>query len=320
LKDRIEHGLLRAVEAGVARLPHGAAVRLGEGLGALARWPLGIRRGTVEDNLRRAFPDEDRAWRETVIRSSYRHLGREAIEMIRLSYLSREEIVERTVIPERDWAEFQAARAEGRGVLLITGHYGNWEVAAAALAARGIPIGAIVKRMRNPLVDRRLEEARARLGIDTIEMRTASKRVPRLLAEGGVIGIVADQDARGKGVWVPFFGVPSSTFRGPALFALRLAAPAFAAVAARLPDGRYRVSGERVEYEPTGDLERDVVALTTRFAAHLERAVRQDPGQYFWFHRRWKSAPPAELPAAATGITRDAGGTKQGPTARSLEP
>jgi KDO2-lipid IV(A) lauroyltransferase len=298
----MEHALLRLLEGGVARLSDEKAARFGELLGAAIR-PLGIRRSTVEDNLRLAFPDQDDRWRDEVLRAAYRHLGREAVAMLRLSHHTREEIVRLTDIPPHDWEQFEAARAEGRGVLLVTGHYGNWEAAAAAVAARGIPVEAVVKGMRNPLVDEQLKAARERLGIRTIDMRDAPRRMPRVLAGGGVIGIVADQDARAAGVWVPFFDVPASTFRGPALFALRFRAPIVAAVARRLPDGRYRIQGERLAIPDSGDLERDVVDLTHALAAHLESEIRKEPGQYFWFHKRWKTRPPAEPAVPPDGTT-----------------
>jgi KDO2-lipid IV(A) lauroyltransferase len=118
------------------------------------------------------------------------------------------------------------------------------------------------------------------------------------------VGIVGDQDARGAGIFVPFFGRPASTHRGPAVFSLRFGAPAFACVARRLPGPgvRYRVSGQQVEVPRTGQLDEDVEALTAALAARLEAEIREAPEQYFWFHRRWKSKPPVErqpaLPAA----------------------
>jgi KDO2-lipid IV(A) lauroyltransferase len=296
----MEHWLLRLLEGGVARLSDSTAARVGGLLGAAIR-PAGIRRRTVEDNLRLAFPDQDEEWRAAVLRDAYRHLGREAVAMLRLSHHTREEILRLTDVPDADWAAFEAARAEGRGVLLVTGHYGNLEAAAAAVAARGVPVEAVVKGLRNPLVDEQLRVARERLGIRTIDMKDAPRRIPRVLADGGVIGIVADQDARSSGVWVPFFGVPASTYRGPALFASRFGAAVFASVARRLPDGRYRIQGERVETPKSGDLERDVTELTASLAAHLEKEIRKEPGQYFWFHKRWKTRPSGEPEGLPSG-------------------
>lgn len=293
MQDRAEFLLAKGLEGVIGRLPGGAVDPLGEALGGLVRRPLGIRRNTVVENLRRAFPEASDEWIEETAQASYAHLGREVVAMVRLSRLSREEIVALTDVPT--WPEVQEALAEGNGALLVTGHYGNWEVAAAAVAARGVAISAIVKPQRNRLVDRMVQEARARLGVGTIEMARAPRQVPRVLAKGGVVGIVADQDARNKGIWVPFFGIPASTFRGPAQFALRFNAAVFASTARRLPDGRYHVEGTRIPLVRTGDAAEDERLLTAKLAAHLEQEIRKDPTQYFWFHKRWKTQPPPEL-------------------------
>ena len=293
VQDRLGYVLARGLDAAVSRLPERAAEPVGSAIGSIVRRPLGIRRNTVIENLRRAFPEATPAWIEATARRSYGHLGREVVAMVRLSRLSPQEVIELTDVPT--WGEVQAALAEGKGALLVTGHYGNWEVAAAAVAARGVPISAVVKPQRNKLVDGMVEAARARLGIGTIRISKAPRQVPRVLAKGGVVGIVADQDARDRGIWVPFFGIPASTFRGPAQFALKFDAAVFASIARRLPDGRYRVEGTRIPVVRTGDAQEDERRLTAALARHLEEEIRKDPGQYFWFHKRWKTPPPPEL-------------------------
>jgi len=301
LQHRLEHELLRVLEAGVGGLSPHRAAQLGGVLGGLVRRPLGIRRVVVVENLRRAFPEADDRWIDETVEATYRHLGREATAMLRLSRLDKRQVRELVEIPESNWIAFQDALAEGRGVILATGHYGNWEMAAAGVAARGVPIEAIVKRQSNLLIDRRIEEARRSLGVETMSMGEALRRVPRALLSKKTVGIVADQDARGSGVWVPFFGVPASSHRGPALFALRVGSPLFAAVARRQPDGRYILSGERIDTHRTEAFEDDVVRITAALAAHLEREIRVDPAQYFWFHKRWKTAPREELLSDETG-------------------
>lgn len=301
LAHRAEYALARGLESLVSALPEGAAERLGEGLGRLVHSSLGVRRSTVEANLRIAFPDAPGEWISRTARAAYAHLGREAATLLRLSRLDPRAVVERTLTD--GWEELQEALAEGNGAILVTGHFGNWEIAAATVASRGVPVTAIVKRMGNRLVDARLEELRRRLGVESVEMHRANRLVPRVLREGGVVGIVADQDARRSGIFVPFLGRPASTHRGPALFALRLNAPVFACVARRLPgrEARYEVRGHRVPVRRTGDLAADVEHLTRELAAALEAEVRAAPEQYFWFHRRWKTRPPPE-PEPATGV------------------
>lgn len=297
---RVEYALARTLETAVATLPEGAADAVGRRIGG-AVYRLGIRRAVVEENLRLAFPERDDAWIHATARATYQHLGREAAAILRLSKLDRQAIVARTL--PVGWDEMEGALGEGRGCILVTGHYGNWEIAAAAVASRGVPIGAIVRRQGNRLVDARLNELRRRLGVETIYQSEAPSRVPRLLRRNGVVGIVGDQDARRSGVFVPFFGRPASTHRGPAVFALKLGAAVFSCVARRRPGGdvAYDVMGERVPVVRTGDLEADTHALTADLAARLEAQIRVAPEQYFWFHRRWKTSPPREPGAAEKG-------------------
>ena len=288
--QRVEYALARSLEKAVSILPERAADRFGATIGRRIH-DLGIRRDTVDQNLRIAFPDATDEWIAKTRVAAYEHLGREAVAMLRLSKLDENAVIERTT--PVGWDDLTNALSLGRGLILVTGHYGNWEIAAATVASRGIPIGAIVRRQGNRLVDERLQHLRRKLGVETIYQGQAPSRVPRLLRSNGVVGIVGDQDARRSGIFVPFFGRPASTYRGPALFALRLGAPVFSCIARRLPgpEVRYEVHGERVQFEPTGELDRDVNALTAELARRLEKEVRMAPEQYFWFHKRWKTQP-----------------------------
>ena len=290
---RAEFALARSLEQAVSLLPERAADQFGARVGR-AIHGLGIRRATVEENLRIAFPDQSTEWLERTRLGAYEHLGREAAAMLRLSKLDAKAVIARTVT--HGWEDVEDALSLGRGLILVTGHYGNWEIAAAAVAARGVPIGAIVRRQGNRLVDERLQQLRRKLGVETIYQGQAPARVPRILRSGGVVGIVGDQDARRSGVFVPYFGRLASTHRGPALFALRLGAPVFSCIARRLPgsDARYEVIGRRVSFEPTGNVDDDVRTLTTELSRRLEEEVRIAPEQYFWFHKRWKTRPQGE--------------------------
>jgi KDO2-lipid IV(A) lauroyltransferase len=287
---KVEYALARSLEIAVSTLPERAADAFGKNIGRTIQ-RLGIRRETVAEGLRIAFPEQSSQWIDATMRGAYEHLGREVAAMLRLSKLAPQDVVERTTTI--GWDSVQDALSLGRGVLLVTGHYGNWEIAAAAVASRGIPIAAIVRRQGNRIVDERLQQLRNKLGVETIYQSEAPRRVPRILRSNGVVGIVGDQDARRTGIFVPFFGRPASTHRGPALFALRLGAPVFSCVARRLPgaDVRYEIAGEAVPFTPTGVLDDDVAALTTELAARLEGQIRKAPEQYFWFHRRWKTQP-----------------------------
>ncbi|MEO7366632.1 MAG: hypothetical protein ABIZ36_01665, partial [Gemmatimonadaceae bacterium] len=162
---KTEYALARTLEKAVSAMPERAADSFGRYAGRLV-YSMGVRRDVVDDNLRLAFPEKDDAWIAAITRKAYEHLGSEATAMVRLSKLDSQAVIERTILT--GWDVMEGALSEGRGLLLVTGHYGNWEIAAATVAARGIPIAAIVRRQGNRLVDERLQELRRKLGVETI--------------------------------------------------------------------------------------------------------------------------------------------------------
>jgi len=252
---------------------------------------LGIRRRVVDENLARAFPQRDARWRREVAIASYAHLGREAVAMFRLAGDGPDDVIARTEI--HGFADLERAVAKGRGVVVITAHFGNWEVGGAALAARGISLDVVAVRQRNRLFDRDLTESRARLGLRVFPRGKAARAMLRSIEEGRCAGMVADQDAGRRGLFVDFFGVPASTSRGPAAISLRTGAPLFLGVALAMPGERhrYRVELHEVSIEMSGDPDRDIERLTQAHSTMLEEWVRRAPEQYFWQHRRWKRSP-----------------------------
>jgi KDO2-lipid IV(A) lauroyltransferase len=305
LKHRLEFALVLAARALDRVLGARRSEALAATLGRFAYRRLGIRSEVVEEHLRRAFPERDEAWVRHTAAEAYAHLGREGMTMLRLSRLGADDVIAATDVEGLD--ELRSALAGGSGAVIVTGHFGNWEIGGSALAARGIPLDVVAQRQANPLFDRLINDAREGLGMRVVMRGGATKASLRALRAGRAVALVADQDARSRGVFVPFFGRPASTFRGPAVLALRSGAPVFMGTAVRRPDGRYRVRVRRIPVPPGDDPERRALELTAATAAALERAVREAPGQYFWHHRRWKTAPPAD---AGEGV--EAGGPRNG--------
>lgn len=296
LQHRAEYYALRGTIAGLERMPWEAACAVGERLAELGYRPLGIRRGTVERQLAAAFPEMDEARLREVARGAYRHLGRTTIESALLPSLGQAAILE--LIEAVDgWDVLERAVGAGRGVILVTGHLGNWELGGAYIAARGVAVGAIVRRMNNPLFEEYLNATRRQLGSEVIHDADAVRRAPRALREGKMIAFLADQGVKGlASTFVPFFGRPAKTPRGPAVFALRMGLPVVFGAAIRQPSGRYRFSFEAIPVEDTGDRDGDVDRIVTAYTAVLERWVRRFPEQYLWQHRRWRRQPPGTPP------------------------
>jgi Kdo2-lipid IVA lauroyltransferase/acyltransferase len=294
VRHQAEYAALRAGGALLSVLPERVGLGLGAALGVVAGSVARVRRREVDRHLEWAFPDRTHAWRARTARSCYRHFGREAAVVFRSGAWPRERVLERTWMV--GFGPFEEAAASGSGVVLLTGHLGNWEMGGAAIAARGVALDVVGKGMSNRRFQSHLFATRERLGMRVIEMGDAPREALRSLAEGRVVALLGDQSAHGGDMLLPFFGRPAVTARGPAVFAIRSGAPIFVAFAIREAGRpqRYTVTFERLETERSGDLERDVRAVMIAYGAALEAAVRAAPDQYFWQHRRWKGARAPE--------------------------
>jgi KDO2-lipid IV(A) lauroyltransferase len=272
------------------------AGNIGARIGALGYRPLGIRRRVVERQIAAAFPGLDDGDVRRIARAAYEHLGRASIETAMLARLEPNAVLD--LFEGADgWSAVEDALALGRGLIFVTGHLGNWELGGAYLAARGVPLDAIARRMSNPLFDRYLTETRSHIGMVVVHDADAVRRTPRSLRENRAVAFLADQGVLGlASTFVPFFGRPAKTPRGPAVFALRLGVPVVFGTAVRQPGGKYRIAFEPVAVTDTGDRDRDVDAIVARYTAALERWVRRYPEQYFWHHRRWRRQPPDTPP------------------------
>jgi len=291
---RVEYMAYKVLVLLLSWAPEGMALRLGEGMGWVAGVVFRVRWATVMDHLRMAFPEKDERWRRRLARASFRHLGRESVATFRLGRMDRDAVKDRVDLVNFD--ELRRAWEEGNGVVVVSGHFGNWEIGGASMAVFGLPVDVVAQRQRNPLFDAEITANRNRLGMTVIERREAPRKVLRSLRSGRVVGFVADQNIRRGGVFVDFFGRPASTARGTALLALRAGSPVILGMARRTEGRpqRYRITFERVRFTPSGDLDADVVRLTEAHTRHLEEKVREAPEQYFWQHRRWKTRPPGD--------------------------
>ena len=292
LVHRAEYYTMRGTIGALRALSWDAACKVGERLGALGYRPLGIRKRVVERQIAAAFPDLSPEAVVNLSRESYEHLGRTFVETALLDSIGKDGL-QKLVESVEGWEEIEEVMAKGRGAVLVTGHIGNWELAGSYVAARGIPLDAIVRGMANPLFDAYINHTREAIGMTVVHDSEAVKRTPRSLRAGRAVAFVADQGVMGlASTFVPFFGRPAKTPRGAAVFALRFNVPVVFVVALRKPNGRYRIVVERIEAPQTGDRDRDVDAIVARFTQHLEKWVRAVPAQYFWQHRRWKRQPP----------------------------
>jgi KDO2-lipid IV(A) lauroyltransferase len=298
IAHRAEYYAMRGTIEALRALSWERACKVGQRIGALGYRPLGIRKRVVERQIAAAFPKLSPKEVVNLARESYQHLGRSSIETALLGSIGRDGL-QALVETVEGWELIEEVMARGKGAVLVTGHIGNWELAGAYVAARGVPLDAIARRMANPLFDRWLNHTREEMGMTIVHDSEAVRRTPRSLRAGRAVAFVADQGVLGlASTFVPFFGRPAKTPRGAAVFALRFDVPVLFVVALRKPNGRYRIVVERVDIAETGDKDKDVDAIVARYTQLLEKWVRIVPAQYFWHHRRWKRQPkntPPEL-------------------------
>lgn len=293
-RQRLDYALLYALYLVARPLPRPWLLALGRGLGTFVWTVHGYRRGVVLANLRHAFGDgHDEAQLHRLAAAFYRNLGMTLMEFLALPRLAPADVV---ALVDMEGAEhLDQVRRLGRGGLLVSGHFGNWELLGARVAAEGQPVNFIVKTQHNERVDRIQNRIRQGVGIGTIRAGGSIKEMIRALRRQEWIGLLADQDAGPDGVFCEFLGRQASVFRGAAYLAWKLDCPLITGFIYRRPDGRHLV---RIDppVEPDRNLGEDeaVRRLTEVHVRRLEEAVRRAPDHYFWVHRRWKTRPQEE--------------------------
>jgi KDO2-lipid IV(A) lauroyltransferase len=267
--------------------------------------PRMTRYGVAAENIRRAFPNLSDAAVHSMIRRMWIHLFRMLAEMVqaprKLALTNCRECV-----VFRNRAPVLEALTRGRPVLVLGGHFGNWEMSLSAFGMFRFPMGVIAREMDNSYLNDWFRRTREECGHKLYLKKGNFDGITDLLAAGGNLILLGDQDAGRRGVFVDFFGTPASTFKSIALMALEYRALIVVGYGRRLPDddqsarwARYEVGCEDVidvERLQTGD---EIREITERYTRALERAIRRSPEQYFWVHRRWKTAPRERVRKAA---------------------
>lgn len=288
LKHLIEYCFFLLIGFGVRLLPLPVVQHLGASAGELLYALFGFRRAVTVDNLRRAFPDLSEREIDRLARASFRSVGTALFEFLWFPRFEPRHIREVARIENPELVKELHGR--GKGIILLTAHFGNWELLAQSMHVElGLPLSIIVKPQSNPWVDRKINHWRTRWGNKVVPMGVAVREILRTLQEGGVVGIVADQSAPKESIAVQFFGRDVPTYEGPAVFSLKTGAPLMIGFAIRQPDGTYR---SRFEEVPTDDLngssETNVLELTRRHVAITEKYIRAHPHLWMWMHKRWK--------------------------------
>ena len=300
LRHRLEAGLFTLVDGVVRAVPWQTALLLGKGLGRLVYLLDRRHRRVVRANLRSSDLGLSEAEVRRIGKECFSHFGSLLLSGIHLLHMSKEQLERRVHVLGLE--NYDAAKAKGKGFIVLTGHYGNWEATALALSAQGRTISVIGRALDNPLLEPKLKALRGRFGNELISKRGAMRDAIKALRQGKGVGFLLDQDARGAGVFVRFLGHWASTFPSAGLLAVKYGLPVVQLRSWPNPDGSITVSVEPpFEVPVTGDNEHDIWTATQIMTRKIENDIRRDPRWWFWMHRRFKTRPgegnpPVPLP------------------------
>jgi len=248
-------------------------------------------RRTARRNLEWAYPDKTPAERESIVNEVFRSIARLLYAFARFPQIHRENISE--------WIRYEGlehyldAKKSGRGVLVATAHFGNWELSAFAHALMTEPMQVMVRPLDNPAIDRLVEKRRQLSGNRLISKRDAARAVLRALQANQAVGVLIDQNTSAdEGVFVDFFGVPACANTGFVKIAAHTGAVVIPGFAIWSENERRYV----LRFYPQVPVSGDAAEDTRRLHARLEEIIREAPGQWLWIHRRWKTRPAGEPP------------------------
>ncbi len=249
-------------------------------------------------NLRIAFPDWSEERRRQVLIRSFENLGRGVAEFARLGLLDAEALRERVAVEGLEHLEAARKASPHGGAVILTAHFGSWELLAAAMVARELPAAVVHRPRDNPLVDALVGRLRSAGGADLLARGNAARAALAGLKAGKLVAMPYDQNCRRReGVFVPFFGRLACTRDGPPRIALRAGAPVVPVFVFRQPDGLHHVArfGPPIELvAEQGDRQAARVENARRMTAPIEAAIREAPDQWIWIHRRWRTQPEGE--------------------------
>ena len=295
VRETLEFAVVWVLVRLLGVLPRGMARALGAGIGRVAYGGLGRLRSVGMRNLQLAFPDRSEVKQERTLREVYRNLGCLLAEFCLMPGYTAKEASE--FIRYEGLENYLRARDKGKGVLVLTGHLGAWELSSFYHSLMGYPMGMVIRRLDNPLVDRFVNDIRCLHGNRVIHKDDFARGLIASMRAGETVGILMDTNMTPpQGVFVPFFEVEACTASGMARVAAKTGAtvvPGF--LLWEKTEKKYVLRfGEELPVVTTGDAEQDALTNTAAFTAVIESYIRQYPEQWLWMHRRWKTRPAGE--------------------------
>ncbi|VTS02899.1 lysophospholipid acyltransferase family protein [Tuwongella immobilis] len=303
--DRLVYVAVRFVVAILQNLPEPLRRPIPGMLAALMYRVDRRHREVARENLRLSLPERcaDPDECDRMVRAMYRHCCQMLIDMIMLPRQLHQQNYKRWIDLAQLPPILDMLTRTNQPLIIVTGHFGNWEVASYVLGLSGYRSYAIARTLDNPYLERFFKNFRQRTGQTILAKKGDFDQITEVLQAGRVLCTVADQDAGARGQFVQFFGRPASTHKAVALMALEFDAPIMVIGTPRVNNAQslYRIEVEAVlrpsDYAGRPDA---IAAITQDYSSALERIIRRHPEQYFWLHRRWKHQPPVRKAKAVS--------------------
>jgi KDO2-lipid IV(A) lauroyltransferase len=247
-----------------------------------------IRKEVVFKNLKTAFPENDLRTNKKLAFKIYLSFAITLVEIMYLPYMKKEELTKSVECtnPELIVEKYK----EGKGVILLSSHFGNWEFVAISVAIQiQLPFSVIVKPLRNPLVYEWMNRARIKFGNEVVPLGISIRKTYQTLKEKKIVAMVADQRGPREGIKIDFFGKKVSVYTGPAALVLKTGAPLICGIPIRQKDYKYKIALVEISLHnlPDGEEEK-ILEISQRYISYLENVIRKNPEQWLWMHNRWK--------------------------------
>lgn len=260
---------------------------LANGLGSIAYDVLKIRRKIVQKNLGHTFPDKSPEEIDSLARMVYHRQALNIIEVLRISLIKDK--ADASKLLDIDGREFmEKTRGAGKGGVVVSAHFGNWELLGVCTGMLVTPMNIVIKKLKNPFIDARMNALRTKNGNNVIDKRNALRTGLDILKKGGVVTVLGDQSDPKAGFMTEFLGRRATAFLGPSFLALKAGVPIFIGMCRRQKNGRYLVEVEEVKSSDLSFCKEDVRELTKRYTRKIEQYIYRYPEEWFWMHDRWK--------------------------------
>ena len=279
--DKITYHFLRVISRVIAKFSLQNQVAISQHIASILYHYIPKRKKVAIKNLKTAFPECSDTWIQNTLKKCYKFLCYNFIQ-----FLAFPKSTDSIKIQINGQETLDNELEKGKGVILISAHFGAWEILGHWLGMNNYPLRGVAQRQKNKGANKFFEEKRQLSGIKHIYRKVGMDVLYNILKENKILGLVSDQDAKNKGIFVNFFNTPASTHKGAAIFHLNTSAPMIFGLCIQTGFQEYKI-----ELIPIIPVNNTIEDITKQYTHTLEKIIRKYPDQYFWFHNRWKTNP-----------------------------